>query len=823
MSGVAREQRATGIRQLPVGGDHEAARGDDDPRWDTLLGRAMGTFEGGSSNPWGVPIRLGEPGTRRWLAVDPGEQATLALDGPARSLVLAFCCGGVGEDDPSTHVALGRELRRLGEPVGHVRVALRGGGEIEHRLRRRIDIAPPAPRWFLPYGARSHREDEHLDRCGSIVLDEWPEYAIGARQSMFRGDYSLWLWPVSIPAGDEASEIVIAAEASTIALGAVTLVDEPEHPFALQRIDLHVSGAEGVEPHLDRGWVLGVEDCERPDPGPLALPAFVGFGGRSRASGSIVRLYAHPRARLTLGDTELALDALGDADGVEALAPVDRRVRVSFADPHGEAIAVRVHARAADGRYLLAEEHARRPPDGLLFDSGTDVIVGDRLYAYADGELELDAPAGTVVLEIWHGPQHAPALHAIEVGEDGERFTVTVERAFDFAAEGWVSADTHVHFLARGEARVHAHAEDLDLLHLLAIRWGEMSADALDDGAGRGVVRVGSENRHHMLGHLSVLDSTAVRPLSTGGPQESALGDPVEASLGDWAVAAREDGALAVLAHWPDPYLESAAALLLGLVDAVELWFTDGFPSGYPLAPVHDLDSFRVLEWYRYLDLGVRAPIVGGTDKMSARTVVGSLRTWADAGEGRGVDGWPDAVRAGRTVVSSGPLLELSVDGAGLGETVTGARRASCSWRVRSVLPVAALEIVVNSEVVRTVALDGSVLDQRGEVALDLPAGGWIAARCIGPDRIVQWQPEVPVAAHTSPIYLDGPPPGTDEDYERVEALLEGAAQWSATVADWRDDDVRARFDERTAAALRRLAELRRQATQANRHGEERR
>ncbi len=53
--------------------------------------------------------------------------------------------------------------------------------------------------------------------------------------------------------------------------------------------------------------------------------------------------------------------------------------------------------------------------------------------------------------------------------------------------------------------------------------------------------------------------------------------------------------------------------------------------------------------------------MVGGTDKMSASTALGQLRTYAklDVNEPFTYDNWAAAVRAGRTVSTNGPLIDL--------------------------------------------------------------------------------------------------------------------------------------------------------------------
>ena len=97
-----------------------------------------------------------------------------------------------------------------------------------------------------------------------------------------------------------------------------------------------------------------------------------------------------------------------------------------------------------------------------------------------------------------------------------------------------MTADTHVHFLSPQTARLEAEAEGVNVVNLLASQWGDLFTNVGDfTGAVSGVshddtiVWVGTENRQHALGHVSLLGprGSLVSPLCAGGPDESYLGD----------------------------------------------------------------------------------------------------------------------------------------------------------------------------------------------------------------------------------------------------------------------------------------------------------
>ena len=59
-----------------------------------------------------------------------------------------------------------------------------------------------------------------------------------------------------------------------------------------------------------------------------------------------------------------------------------------------------------------------------------------------------------------------------------------LERVLDWREHGWVTADTHVHFLSPQTALLEGAAEGVNVVNLLASQWGEMFSNVGDfDGA----------------------------------------------------------------------------------------------------------------------------------------------------------------------------------------------------------------------------------------------------------------------------------------------------------------------------------------------------
>jgi hypothetical protein len=177
---------------------------------------------------------------------------------------------------------------------------------------------------------------------------------------------------------------------------------------------------------------------------------------------------------------------------------------------------------------------------------------------------------------------------------------------------------------------------------------------------------------------------------------------------------------------------------------------------------------------------------------------------------------WADAVRAGRTFVTSGPILELLVDGHEPGAVIAleSAGRLEVTVRARAAQPViAALELVVNG---RVVAATAGMAGGSSELALhehvDIPAGSWIAARSRSGQQIESAFTSS-MAAHTSPVYVevrDRPLVPPADDAAVVEEVILGARTWVAGMAAVADPAERARmvrfFDASLDTLRRRMS-----------------
>jgi hypothetical protein len=170
--------------------------------------------------------------------------------------------------------------------------------------------------------------------------------------------------------------------------------------------------------------------------------------------------------------------------------------------------------------------------------------------------------------------------------------------------------------------------------------------------------------------------------------------------------------------------------------------------------------------WHRLLNCGFRIPASGGTDCFLNRIqsgLPGSSRAYVRIPGEFSYEGWIRGLRAGRTFVTNGPMLEFD---AGAVVRLDGAGDVPVKATAASLTPIDRFEIVANGDVVGegTVAPDkrSATLDQ----AVKFTRSGWVSVRVRAGGRF---------QAHSSPIYVEvaGKPAGSKADAEYFLAWID--------------------------------------------------
>ncbi|MBI4605968.1 MAG: CehA/McbA family metallohydrolase [Planctomycetes bacterium] len=461
----------------------------------------------------------------------------------------------------------------------------------------------------------------------------------------------------------------------------------------------------------------------------------------------------------------------------------------------------------------LAAEGGPRRLEGRIVDAGTGAPLPGRLYIESsDGKrfhalslaeegsavryekrngesfevhttlsahpFAVDLPAGTYTLTAERGKEWIPATAPVTV-KDGEApppVTLKLRRWIDMAARGWWSGDTHVH-RSPAELPNVLLAEDLNVAFPL-VYWvtkaftppasGDRSAGA---DAGPRPVPVDATHvyyprnteyeiftvggRRHELGAVFLLGHRTV--LEDGGPPMRPIAERVHA----------EGGLVELDKHcWP----WSMALVPVMKVDLYELsnnhvWRAPfafkgwGEPAADYMRIERDAGGWTERGWidygfksyYALLDCGFRLRPTAGTASGVHPVPLGFSRVYVHIEGGFTYEKWVRGLDAGRSFVTTGPMLlaDVAREGDGPACRVTGT--------VASAGPIQAIEVVVNGEVARSLAPPAATTprgthEARIDVRLELEGSSWVAVRAFeeAPGGRVRF-------AHGAPVQFDMP------------------------------------------------------------------
>jgi hypothetical protein len=425
----------------------------------------------------------------------------------------------------------------------------------------------------------------------------------------------------------------------------------------------------------------------------------------------------------------------------------------------GQPVTARISLQHSGGKY-----HA---PPGSLYR-----LLNNEMHFYAEGRAECELPVGRYRVNIARGPEYRIARSEMEIRPD-QTTTATVEldRWTDQQALGWYSGESHIHanygyghwYNSPRTLLAQCAGEDLLVCNLMV---ANSDGDGVFDreyfrgrpdplSTDQTVLYWNEEFRSTIWGHMTLLNlKQLVEPIFTGFDHTTHPHDhPTNADIADHTHD--QDGHVNYThpaSNIKDPYLSAYSAkelpidVALGKVDSIDVMGSNHL-ANMPL-------------WYRLLNCGFHIPASAGTDCFLNRIpsrLPGSDRAYVKVEEPFTYQRWTENLKAGRTFVTNGPMLEFSVDGKTMGDTLRcdGPTEVRAQGRVRSQYPLDRVEVIRNGEVVAAADVTGDGRDVAVDEKLTLNESGWIALRASGPPH--PNQPGGSVFGHTSPIYIEAP------------------------------------------------------------------
>ncbi len=473
------------------------------------------------------------------------------------------------------------------------------------------------------------------------------------------------------------------------------------------------------------------------------------------------------------GEAEVSADVRFE---VRPLVPL----RVRLLDEQGRPAVARVYLTGSDGlAYAPAGSVSRI------------AAMSAENYFHADGAFEIEMPAGETLVEVTRGPEYRVVSFRIklETGKPAEA-TLRLQRWTDQKQRGFWSADVHIHAnytaphhqaIEPRDVRLQVWGEDLNYANMMVANSGGAFLHDFQYFEGRPhrmseppyFVYWNEENRSRAYGHMCFLGlKKLVEPFYNGFSNTKWWDDyPANFTL---AQQVYDQGGAVSYAHpGMSPVFESASIkelpvdLALGHRTAIDVLSNSDEAPGMQM-------------WYRLLNCGFRVPISAGTDSFTNVTdhyIAGGGRVYVQAGPRFEYAAWLDAYRKGRSFVSNGPMVWVTVNGAAPGEEVRlrFPGKVKVEVTAASQVPVDGVELIVNGAVIEKVPMARESVRFRRELQMD--GSSWVAVRAIGPRHRLVLN-DTAAFGHTGAVYVDvaGRPLRIAEDVrfyrEWVEKLL---------------------------------------------------
>ncbi|HUE89734.1 MAG TPA: CehA/McbA family metallohydrolase [Vicinamibacterales bacterium] len=494
---------------------------------------------------------------------------------------------------------------------------------------------------------------------------------------------------------------------------------------------------------------------------------------------------------------------------------------VQVLDDHGRATAARIHLTAGDGKFYA-------PPDAYARVSG----VGDRVF-HTPGAFQVELPTGAVTLDVVKGFEFHPAKATATItAGDVTSLTVPLKRLTDMAARGWYSGSTHVHMNYAGNLHntpdnlmMMSAAEDQTFVLEQVANKDNRVLDYQHFAPGGGphpastaerVMHVGQEYRPPFYGHVFMfqLQRHLISPFLTG--YEGTGVESLYPSNTDMLRKAKAQGATTGYVHAfggnADPLEQQLGGgkgfivdAALGTTDALE-WSNSGLGGFYPL--------------YAVWNNGLRVTAVGGEDSISsmhASKLVGSARTYVHTGAlGVDLDTFFAHLRKGHAFVSTGPLVELTINGRLPGDEVhlpAGGGDVAVTARVKSITPISTASLVFNGDAVEKLTMSADRMSADLTRTFKVSRSGWYHLRVEGTSSERFPLDTTFAQAFTNPVWITvGDQPirhSASAEYalKWIDSLQTQAEAWPGWRSQREKDHVYAQFEEARAVYRRFLVD----------------
>ena len=397
-------------------------------------------------------------------------------------------------------------------------------------------------------------------------------------------------------------------------------------------------------------------------------------------------------------------------------------------------------------------DNARKIP-GAPFWHDHCAIPGKVLLKLPNGDYEFVIERGLEYL--WRKGNFTIENHA------DDSHSVELRRFVDMSSYGWFSGDLDVRRPA-ADMELLIEADDLHVAEV--ITWQNDKHSWGKKPPAQPLVRFDGDRCYHLLAGALTRSGTEVLLLNSPTLPADPPGRDDRRPLMIFLLQARESADVWIDASrpywWDLPVLAAT-----GQIDSVQVAggnirradTINHESGGRPRDRLRYPDPRGNARWaqhiyYQLLECGLRVPPSAGSGSGDSPNPIGYNRAYVHVDGEFTYEKWWEGLRAGRVVVTNGPLLRPSVNGKLPGHMFRAAEGAEFELEIGLTLstcdPISYLEIVKNGQVEHSVSFDQYA--KKGRLpSLKFTASGWFLVRAVT-DR-----PDTYRFAMTGPYYVE--------------------------------------------------------------------
>jgi hypothetical protein len=397
------------------------------------------------------------------------------------------------------------------------------------------------------------------------------------------------------------------------------------------------------------------------------------------------------------------------------------------------------------------------PPGFTFYDKR-----GEKHF-YVPSAFRIPLEPGQYTIRVERGKEYLPLEETFTVAPHQEvRRTFQLQRWINMEARGWYSADLHVHRPAEVMAETIL-AEDLNVAPVISTHhWTQWDSQRKTTNPSAAIVKADET-------HVFSVGGYEIERIIEGPGAVILFGTDLSFDFNGYelyppaSVATRQTHRLGGYVDGDKPFwLDVPVNVALGEIDFMEVACNHFFPRGV------DPDLKRWASWkpdpgfegsdkgfalwiielyYKLLNCGFQLPVSGGSACGVKPLAVGYNRVYAKLDSPFSYENFFRALKAGRSFSTNGPMLDLKVNGKGIGSKIelNGKTQIQIEATAESASELESLEILVNGQLRVGTRGKGRLAAKQ---TIDLTESVWVAARAFEKSH------RTVVFAQTSPIYV---------------------------------------------------------------------